>query len=368
MPAGFFLFSKYGCYTIHPRLNGLACHSRVDGSLYYSLKILEPIFLPIRLNLQEAIPPLISEFTMAFPADDRFMRFTFADTKRVAGLLREFLPKKLLASLDLEHIKRIHDQAITTDLHEIRDDLNLECPMIPHGKVFIRILVEHKSYHDPHLWLQLMKSITTMWEQNGMAPVIPVVVHTGPETFRFEEPHTTVRAMNKALSDMFPKLSIIPIDLSACSEMRIWKSPVLDYVAKVALSILRLSQQDELGIANLRKHIRKDWPNCSPYRQRRYINAAISYLHMKNPGTTKAIVDLGATMRFAHPINPKSPFAQELREEFAKGKTEGLEQGIALNKIAIVQALLADGCDWKLIQNATQLDQAGFEDLKKKFS
>lgn len=308
---------------------------------------------------------------MAFPADDRFLRFTFADTKRVAGLLREFLPKRLVACLDLDRIKRIHDQAITTDLHEIRDDLNLECPMIPHGKVFIRILVEHKSYHDPHLWLQLMKSIITMWEQSGIAPVIPIVVHTGPQPFQFEEPHTRFENLSRPLQKMLPILSISSIDLASCPKEKIWDSKNLDHVAKVALSILRLSQQENLQVGTLRKLLRSEWPQCSLNRQRRYTIAAINYLHIKNPGTTKAIADLGVDMRFAHPINPNSSFAQELREEFAKGESigeeRGIGKGIALQKIATVQGMLAKGRSWDLIQDVTQLDQAGFEALKKKF-
>ncbi len=306
---------------------------------------------------------------MPFPSDDRFLRFTLADTKRAAGFLREFLPSALLVNLDLDRIKRIHDQAITANLNEIRDDLNLECSLLSGGKVLVRILVEHKSYHDPHLWLQLMKSITTMWEQIGMAPVIPVVVHTGSSAFQFEEPHTKFRNLGQAICDMFPKLSIVPVDLATLPENLIWKSENLDHVAKVALSILRLSQQENLDVANLRKLLRTEWPNCTAYRQRRYIIAAINYLRLKNPVTAQAISEIGVDMRFAHPINPNSSFAQELREEFAKGESVGIEQGLergqALMKIEIVEGMLAKGLDWKLIQEITHLDQAAFDALKK---
>lgn len=35
----------------------------------------------------------------AFPSDDRYFRFHFADTHRMAGLLREFLPQDLVETL-----------------------------------------------------------------------------------------------------------------------------------------------------------------------------------------------------------------------------------------------------------------------------
>ncbi len=84
-------------------------------------------------------------------------------------------------------------------------------------------------------------------------------------------------------------------------------------------------------------------------------------------------------MRFAHPINPNSSFAQELREEFAKGESVGIEKGIeqgieqglergqVLMKIEVVVGMLAKGLDWKLIQEITHLDRAAFEALKQKY-
>jgi lambda repressor-like predicted transcriptional regulator len=173
---------------------------------------------------------------------------------------------------------------------------------------------------------------------------------------------------------------MIPIDLTQYPEQRIWQSLHLDHVAKVALSILRLSQQNSLDISTLRHLLRNEWPDCTPHRQRRYIVAAISYLRLKNPITAQTISELGADMRFAHPINPDSSFAQELREEFAKGKAcgveegreegmeQGFERGLALGKLELVQSLLAKGCDWDFIQSVTQLNQADFEALQTKFA
>jgi len=85
-------------------------------------------------------------------------------------------------------------------------------------------------------------------------------------------------------------------------------------------------------------------------------------------------------MPLVHPINPKSAFAQELREEHAKGLTEGMEKGLSQglsqgiieglerNQIEVIQGMLAKGFDWQTIQDITHLDQSGFEALKVKYS
>lgn len=306
---------------------------------------------------------------MNFPSDDRYVRFTFADTHRVAGLLREFLPADLLAHLDLARLKRLHENQIRDTLRECRDDLNLECPMIPDGRVRIRILVEHKSSHAPELWLQLMRALCAEWENGDMTPVIPVVLHTGPERFRFETPQSRLCDLPAPLLASLPQLEIYAIDLSQCAQARIWDSPNLDHVSKVALTILKLAQQRGLDIGEIRAVLRREGPGLSEYRRRRYIQAAISYLHYKSETDRATLKSLGRDMALVHPINPKSPFAQELREERQKGLEQGLQRGQELveqGRLDVIRGMLDKGFDWVTIESIVHLDQAGYELLKAK--
>lgn len=130
---------------------------------------------------------------MNYPADDRYFRFHFANTQRMAGLLREFLPPEICAVLDFATLRRLHEQHLGEELRELRDDLNLECRTGSGQKVLVRLLVEHKSLHDPGLWLQMLKSMVAYWNHTGFIAVIPVVVHTGPQPFRLETPKNWLR-------------------------------------------------------------------------------------------------------------------------------------------------------------------------------
>ena len=79
-------------------------------------------------------------------------------------------------------------------------------------------------------------------------------------------------------------------------------------------------------------------------------------------------------MALVHPINPNSPFAQELREERQKGIDEGLEKGVEqgiekgleLDKLDVIAGMLENGLEWVIIQKITHLDQAGYKALKIK--
>ncbi len=112
----------------------------------------------------------------------------------------------------------------------------------------------------------------------------------------------------------------------------------------------------------------------SEYRRRRYIQAAISYLHYKSDTDRATLKSLGTDMALVHPINPNSPFAQELREERQKGIDEGLEKGVEqgiekgleLDKLDVIAGMLENGLEWVIIQKITHLDQAGYEALKIK--
>jgi len=316
---------------------------------------------------------------MNFPTDDRYVRFTFADTHRMAGLLREFLPQDILQHLDLDRLRRLHENQVHNTLRETRDDLNLECPMLPSGKVIIRILVEHKSVHAPELWLQLMRTICTVWENAIIAPVIPVVIHTGEKPFVFETPQSKMKNLPQSLCGALPTLTVHAIDLARCTEKRIWNSRHLDHVSKVGLSILKLAQRKNLDIAQIRKILEREWPNLSVYRRKRYILAAINYLHYVSGLDTKTLDQLSTEMPFAHPFNPNSPYAQNLRAHYERGVEQGvergieqgiergLEQGFALSKIQMIQQMLASGLDWPTITQITHLDQGAYESLKQKY-
>jgi predicted transposase/invertase (TIGR01784 family) len=50
----------------------------------------------------------------------------------------------------------------------------------------------------------------------------------------------------------------------------------------------------------------------------------------------------------------------------AKGDARGFERGLELDKIDVIQGMLAKGCEWSFIKDITHLDQAGYEALRLK--
>jgi len=299
-------------------------------------------------------------------ADDRLARFTFSDPVRTAGLIREFLPDDLVACLDLEHLRLIEGQHVDKHLRERRDDLNMECPILPEGKVLIRILLEHKSTNDSKLWFQLMDTIITTWKRHGICPVIPIVLHTGAKKFSFTTPQRRFKNMPEPIIKAFPELPIFAIDLSECPMKRIVQSEQLDAVAKVILQIMKLVQLENLDVRSIREVIRTQFPHEPSDIQRQHLAAAINYIQYKAPLMATFVENLRSDMALAHPIHPKSAFAQELREERAKGITQGITQGTKQTKLDVIERMLANGFAWDIIHKVTGIEQREYETLRKK--
>lgn len=56
-----------------------------------------------------------------------------------------------------------------------------------------------------------------------------------------------------------------------------------------------------------------------------------------------------------------------MREEHCKGVKIGLQRGLDLEKIAIIQGMLVKGYGWNVIEDITHLDEAAFCALKEKY-
>ena len=69
-------------------------------------------------------------------------------------------------------------------------------------------------------------------------------------------------------------------------------------------------------------------------------------------------------MALAHPIHPQSAFAQELREERAKGESRGIAKGAQQNQLKVIERMLAKGSTWDFITEVTGMEQREYEAMR----
>jgi len=326
------------------------------------------------------IDPTLDDFSTLPMAEDRLARYTFHDPTKAAGLFRHYLDPEILACLDLDALVRIEDQQIEDHLKERRDDLNFECPVLisklessatkeSRAESFpktirIRILVEHKSDFDDKLWYQLLDSILVKWKREGFAPVLTLVLHTGSDAFRFASPQARFQKLHlpEILIAKQLSLPVIAIDLSSQTLNQIAHSTHLDVDSKFIISIMKLVQSRSVNIATIREITRQFYPDSTTETQKRYFEAAITYIRYKAPLVDHSELEkMRSTMALAHPIHPDSVFALELRESMEKG----MEKGAYLNKLEIAKGMLRKNMSIDLISEITGLPLTELDTLQR---
>ena len=116
---------------------------------------------------------------------DKFFRETFGEPKMAAEFLRHYLPPDFADALDLDHLEVLKDSFIDEEFKEHFSDLLCRVRLKTGNAVFIYILIEHKSWPERMVALQLLRYMLKIWEpmareRGVILPVIfPLVFYHG---------------------------------------------------------------------------------------------------------------------------------------------------------------------------------------------
>ena len=122
---------------------------------------------------------------------DRFFKSRFSQIENMEGLLRGFLPETLSTSIDYETLEYLDTEKIGLSYEKSHLDLVLSA-CFAGSKVQIYLLFEHKSTHDPTIFLQLLRYMVALWhmdQENDRKPtvVLPFVVYHGSTRWHYPE-------------------------------------------------------------------------------------------------------------------------------------------------------------------------------------
>ncbi|MFO0060320.1 MAG: Rpn family recombination-promoting nuclease/putative transposase [Planctomyces sp.] len=194
------------------------------------------------------------EFHPANP-HDHFFRRTFDVLPNARALLKSQLPAELVAKLDLQSIQPAKETFLTATDNESRLDLLFTARLLDGTSLLIYLLLEHKSWVDRRIALQLLKYVLRIQEwrdRNGQPPcvVIPLVVYQG--TQQWDEPTSLRHKVNadQDLQGFVPDMQVILVDLGGVKSsflpelpeleariraMQIARRPELPYQSTVAI-------------------------------------------------------------------------------------------------------------------------------------
>ena len=95
---------------------------------------------------------------------DTLFKSTFSEKENVVDFLRSYLPPYLLELIELDTLEIVKGSFITHELRKYFSDMLYKVKLLE-GKVYIYVLIEHKSYYEYHLPFQLLEYITQIWRR-----------------------------------------------------------------------------------------------------------------------------------------------------------------------------------------------------------
>ena len=125
---------------------------------------------------------------------DALFRAVFSDPVHAQALLRDQLPNEIAGLLADTPPKILEGSFIDEDLRESQADLLLEVELVDGGTAFVYVLVEHKSYPDAEVVLQVLGYMVRIWRDyvrqgkgregraaraRSLPPIIPLLGYSG---------------------------------------------------------------------------------------------------------------------------------------------------------------------------------------------
>ena len=261
---------------------------------------------------------------------DKLFGEAFGSIEAMRGLLQSTLPKALLAKLDLSALRPVPGSCIDEGLAGSRSDL-LFSVKFAGRPALIYVLIEHKSWVDRWVALQLLRYIIRIWERvladeprlARLPPIIPLVVYHGESGWTaprglWELLDVAVRE-EPALARLTPSFEFLVDDLTQATDEQIF-SRAMGLFAGIAAVFLRDARTPARVVPMLRRlgtMLRELWraPNG-----RRAVTILLRYIWV--------VADVSQE-EVAAVVENNLPEARELIMTIAERlRQEGLEQGL----------------------------------------
>lgn len=199
-----------------------------------------------------ADPPDFSEHLVSHP-HDAFVKQTLSDPKRAASLFRSMLPGEISDTVDWESLNLLPTTFVDSVLRETRADLLFSARCRDQREIRFYLLLEHQSTVFQAMGLRMLGYACNIYQdqlkQHGLPliPVIPFVLHQGPDTWdvstRFEDLFAIPAGLEQTLLPYLPKFHYALNDLTRFEP----ESMAHDQAVQTILLLMKLARQRDVG-------------------------------------------------------------------------------------------------------------------------
>jgi predicted transposase/invertase (TIGR01784 family) len=187
---------------------------------------------------------------------NNFFHACFSQSQAIRRLLDELAPKEVLDLLGQEPLTPIPGSFVDRKLRGRQTDLLFKARLKKGGDVFVYIVVEHKSFPDRGVLLQLLRYKCNIWsslckDEGPLTPIVPVVFYHGDSPWNvapaFQDMFGNLDGELRELTDQFRYVLIdvghmddesLPQDPELLTRLTALKYAIRKDVLKVGLPLL----------------------------------------------------------------------------------------------------------------------------------
>ena len=182
---------------------------------------------------------------------DAYFKEVFSQPERAAAFFRGHLPAVLAAQIDWDSLAPQPGSFVKQSLQQAHSDLLFSARAGTRG-VLLYLLFEHQTTVDPAMPLRLLGYLLEIWQgherKHGLPlpPVIPFVLHQGPDTWNvsvnFEKLIDLPEELSAELLPFLPKFSHALLDLTQFDPAKEEHHEQM----RVVLQLMRLARQKRM--------------------------------------------------------------------------------------------------------------------------
>ena len=293
---------------------------------------------------------------------DRLFRAVFSDPGEAVSLLQTALPDTLRHSFDWTTLTLVDGTFVDEDLQGSQSDLLYQVEHTESGQsVSMYMLFEHQSSPDPWMRFRLLRYSCRIWEaerrddpqRSELRPIVPVVFYQGARGWNhstefadmFPEAVRSLPWVPRFTHELLDQTSLEPEAVTGNVKGRIAQllmmvafgrhvEAALDWAARWTL----LLHQSEGGVDEFRRFI----------------------AYLANVQDDGSVIETFGEALERHGLDLKGEIMTYAEQLLAEGEAKGEQR----TKVQIVEGLLRAGVTWEVIEAATGLTEADFQELK----
>jgi predicted transposase/invertase (TIGR01784 family) len=322
---------------------------------------------------------------------DQFIKSVLGNRNRARDFLYRLLPPALSDQLDLSTLEAQATGFVTHDLQELFSDalFRVRLKNADEEECFVSILLEHKSYPDEYVSVQVLAYLAMGYRaqvyrqvQEGkpapLHPILPFVFqHGGRKTWAFRPLRQLIGARYKGLLEYVPHFTTIYADLSAIPDSEI--AATTEAWLRATLLTQRYGHSPEALQARFGEIFGAalDVPETNFFRE-----LMVYYMVLTDMSPTKfkdMLKEVSTEKAYRRALALYDEIVAEWQEEarqqairegreqgFAQGIQTGIQQGIQTGIQQGIQTGIQQGIQTGIQQGIqTGLDQAKHETVKR---